>query len=283
MNESIADLVDFTPTTSAASALEDDSIQIKEEEEVEDIQEADIQTIKNANEEENAKPSKDTDNDVVTSKDIQFVIDTIAKQAPHDKMQIKQIFYGICSSQTSTKIHHNINSKNSGEGKSYLLQLVSDPFSDSIVLKFNNMTDKALFHQNGVEAVKDENTGKYLELKPILNELVAEIEELQEKIDDEKDKGYQQRDKKDIKSWKLEIRKKQEQYKDLRSKAVKIIDLDGKAFIFLDTPHAGLFNNLMSLLSQDSREQLYLFTDKDSSGNHHQSKTVVLRGSPLIM
>jgi hypothetical protein len=120
MNESIADLVDFTPTTSAASALEDDSIQIKEEEEVEDIQESDIQTIKNANEEENAKPSKDTDNDVVTSKDIQFVIDTIAKQAPHDKMQIKQIFYGICSSQTSTKIHHNINSKNSGEGKSYI-------------------------------------------------------------------------------------------------------------------------------------------------------------------
>ena len=282
MNESIADLVDFTPTTSAASALEDDSIQIKEEE-VEDIQESDIQTIKNTNEEENAKPSKDTDNDVVTSKDIQFVIDTIAKQAPHDKMQIKQIFYGICSSQTSTKIHHNINSKNSGEGKSYLLQLVSDPFSDSIVLKFNNMTDKALFHQNGVEAVKDENTGKYLELKPILNELVAEIEELHEKIDDEKDKGHQQRDKKAIKSWKLEIRKKQEQHKDLKSKAVKIIDIDGKAFIFLDTPHAGLFNNLMSLLSQDSREQLYLFTDKDSSGNHHQSKTVVLRGSPLIM
>jgi len=164
-----------------------------------------------------------------------------------------------------------------------ILQLVSDPFSDSIVLKFNNMTDKALFHQNGVEAVKDENTGKYLELKPILNELVAEIEELHEKIDDEKDKGHQQRDKKAIKSWKLEIRKKQEQYKDLKSKAVKIIDLDGKAFIFLDTPHAGLFNNLMSLLSQDSREQLYLFTDKDSSGNHHQSKTVVLRGSPLIM
>jgi hypothetical protein len=77
--------------------------------------------------------------------------------------------------------------------------------------------------------------------------------------------------------------KKQEEYKDLKSKAVKIIDLDGKAFIFLDTPHAGLFNNLMSLLSQDSREQLYLFTDKDSSENHHQSKTVVLRGSPLIM
>jgi hypothetical protein len=145
------------------------------------------------------------------------------------------------------------------------------------------MTDKALYHQNGVEAIKDENTGKYLELNPILKELVAEIEDLQEKIDEEEDKEPIQRDRKAIKSWKSEIREKQEEYKDLKSKAVKIIDLDGKAFIFLDTPHASLFNNLMSLLSQDSREQLYLFTDKDSSGNHHQSKTVVLRGSPLIM
>src|SRR6476661_7923718 len=47
----------------------------------------------------------------VTSKDIQFVFDTLSRQAPYDKTQIKQIFYGICSSQTSTKIHHNINSK----------------------------------------------------------------------------------------------------------------------------------------------------------------------------
>ena len=59
--------------------------------------------------------------------------------------------------------------------------------------------------------------------------------------------------------------------------------MDDKAFIFLDTPNEGLFNNLMSILSQDSKEQLYLFTDKDSSGKRLQSKTVILRGSPLIM
>ncbi len=33
----------------------------------------------------------------ITSKDIQFVLDTLSKQAPYDKTQIKQIFYGICS------------------------------------------------------------------------------------------------------------------------------------------------------------------------------------------
>ena len=59
--------------------------------------------------------------------------------------------------------------------------------------------------------------------------------------------------------------------------------MDDKAFIFLDTPNEGLYNNLMSILSQDSREQLYVFTDKDSSGKRLQSRTVLLRGSPLIM
>ena len=124
-------------------------------------------------------------------------------------------------SQTSTKIHHNINSKNSGEGKSYLLQLVSDLFPGSVTLKFNNMTDKALYHQNGVEAVKDEDTGKYEELKPILNELGEEIEDLQKKIDDEESKGQNHRDRKSIKSWKSEIRKKQEEYERSQIKGSK--------------------------------------------------------------
>src|SRR4051794_2949176 len=277
MNESIADLVDFTSTTSLPFALEDDFIRIKEDEEEEDvIQKSDIKNIKNTNEEKNAEPSKDEDNDAVTSKDMQFVLDTISKQAPHDKIQIKQVFYGICSSQTSTKIHHNINSKKSGEGKSYLLKLVADLSPDSFISKFNNMSDKALYHLNGKEAVKNEQTGMYEELKPIINQLESEIEELEEKIDEEKDKQF-------IKSYKKQIKEIKTKIIDLKSKAVKIIDLDDKAFIFLDTPNEGLFNNLMSLLSQDSREQLYIFTDKDSSGRHLQSRTVLLRGTPLIM
>jgi hypothetical protein len=214
----------------------------------------------------------------VTSQDIRFVLDTISKQAPFDKIQIKQIFYGICSSQTSTKIHHNINSKKSGDGKSYLLKLVADLFPESILLKFINMSDKALYHQQGFEAVKDENTGKYVELDPLLDQLESKIEYIEEQLEEEKSN-----DKMIIKSYRKQIKEIQKEIKDLKSKSVKIIDLDGKAFIFLDTPNENLFNNLMSLLSQDSRDQLYTFTDKDSSGKRLQARTVILRGSPLIM
>ena len=39
------------------------------------------------------------------------------------------------------------------------------------------MSDKALYHQQGFEAVKNKETGKYEELNPILNQLESEIEE----------------------------------------------------------------------------------------------------------
>ena len=146
----------------------------------------------------------ENENEPITSQDIKFVLDTISKQAPYDKIQIKQIFYGICSSQTSTKIHHNINSKKSGEGKSYNLKLVYDLFPDSIILKFNNMSDKALYHQQGFEAVKNENTGQYEELKPILKQLELEIEELEEKIEETNNKQL----KKSLKSQKKDIETK---------------------------------------------------------------------------
>ncbi len=229
-------------------------------------------------------PIREDSDKQVTSKDIQFVLETLSKQAPFDKIQINQIFYGICSSQTLTKIHHNINSKKSGEGKSYLLKLVVDLFPDSFILMFNNMSDKALYHQRGIEAVKNEETGKYEELSPLINKLESEIEKVVEKTEEEKNTNKQrQKDRHAIKSYRSQIKSIEEEIKDLRSKAVKIIHLEDKAFIFLDTPNEGLFNNLMSLLSQDSRDQLYIFTDKDSSGKRLQSRTVLLRGSPLIM
>ncbi len=276
--DSLAELIGYTPSLQTASLS---SLLVSEEggEEVEETtdQSNDIFTA------EDEKEINDIDSTSITSEDIKFVLKTISKQAPHDETQLKQIFYGICSSQTSTKLHHNINSKKSGEGKSFLLKLVVDYFPDSFILKFNNMSDKALYHQIGIEAVKNEETGKYEDISPLINKLELEIQEIEEKIEEENSKDSKQKDRKAIRFKKSGIKSKEKDIEDLKSKAVKIIDLDNKAFIFLDTPNENLFNNLMSILSQDSRDQLYIFTDKDSSGKRLQARTVLLRGSPLIM
>jgi hypothetical protein len=55
----------------------------------------------------------------VTSEDIKFVIEVMKKEAPHDEISIKQLFYGMNSAFTRLPIHHNVNSKKSGAGESY--------------------------------------------------------------------------------------------------------------------------------------------------------------------
>ena len=101
----------------------------------EGIQESDIQNVENTNEEEikeNEELSEDADNDVVTSKDIQFVLDTISKQALMISTDNADLLWNM-HSQTSKKIHHNINSKKSGEGKYYLLKLVTNHSPESFI------------------------------------------------------------------------------------------------------------------------------------------------------
>jgi hypothetical protein len=55
----------------------------------------------------------------VTSEDIKFIIEVMKKEAPYDETSIKQLFYGMNSAFTRLPIHHNVNSKKSGAGKSY--------------------------------------------------------------------------------------------------------------------------------------------------------------------
>src|SRR5919106_3810980 len=82
----------------------------------------------------------------VTSEDIKFVIEVMKKEAPYDETSIKQLFYGCCSAFTKLPIHHNVNSRKTGSGKSYLLILVSGYFPNRYVLSFIGMSNKALVH-----------------------------------------------------------------------------------------------------------------------------------------
>jgi hypothetical protein len=72
------------------------------------------------------------------------------------------------------------------------------------------------------------------------------------------------------------------QLQDLREKSQKLIELDNTIFLFLDTAQEGLFNTLMSMISQDTADdQLYEFTDKSGIGKLG-SKVNRLRGTPTI-
>lgn len=74
-----------------------------------------------ADEKENAASQPQQPRQPVTSKDIKFVLATMTKEAPYDGIAIKQLFYGMCSAFTKLPIHHSVNSRKAGSGKTYIL------------------------------------------------------------------------------------------------------------------------------------------------------------------
>jgi hypothetical protein len=201
----------------------------------------------------------------ITNEDIKFVVDTMKKEAPYDLVSIKQLLYGMASAFTKCPIHHSVNSRKTGAGKTHDLTLVSSYFPNKYVIALAGMSDKALFHRHGTNVIVDENTGNTMPLQPIIDDLKSKIEVLQ--IDKKKNKK--------------EIEKYQSEIEEIYAKSQKLIELDNKIFLFLDTAQEGLFNTLMSMISQDSNDQLYEFSDKSSTGKIG-SKINRLRGTPTV-
>jgi hypothetical protein len=68
--------------------------------------------------------------------------------------------------------------------------------------------------------------------------------------------------------------------KDLSKSAMKLIDLNHKALIFVDTPKHTLLEAIMSLLSHDHHQVEYEFVD---NFNGIKTRTNILRGYPTVI
>jgi hypothetical protein len=207
------------------------------------------------------------------SKDINFVIATMKKEAQYDEISIKQLFYGYGSAFTKCPIPHTINSRDSGAGKTYLLDIVAGYFPGKYIIYLAGMSDKALVHRPGILVIPEynEETGEEetRPIDPIINDLQLQINEIQSK------EKKTRKDKEEI----LAITAKIE---DIRKRAEKLIDLDNQIILCLDTPQDSLINALMSLISQDTqRDQKYTFAEKSSSGPL-RTRVNRLRGMPVL-
>ena len=246
---------------------------------------------------------KETDNDEdkeeldlatrtrLSTEDITFVINTMKKEAQYDEISIKQLLYGMCSAFTKCPIPHNVNSKESGAGKSYLLTLVSAYFPDKYVMPISGMSDKAIYHRQGVMVIKKKEVDGQQEsddddgvepTTPILDNLELEKEELEEQIGRRGQYHNQHEDKEIVKEIKKRVKEIENEIKDIKENAEKLIDLSNQIILCLDTPQDSLFDTLMSLMSQDTpRDQIYSFTDKSGIGKLG-TKNNRLRGMPVI-
>lgn len=202
------------------------------------------------------------------------------KEAPYDEVSIKQLFYGCNSAFTKLPIHHNINSRKSGAGKSYILILVSGYFPNRYVLLFVGMSDKALIHEQGIQVIIDEETDDTVSVDPIINDLKKKMGALEWKL--ENAKSQESKNKVLKKELKSQLKQCEKEIKNIYNKCEKLIILDNRIVLLLDTAQEGLYNTLMSMISQDTeKDQLYQFTDKQGFGKLSAAKNR-LRGTPTL-
>ena len=249
----------------------------------------------------------------ITREDIAFVFKTMKKEAPYDETAIKQIFYGLCSAFTKKPIHHNINSKKTGSGKNYLLELVSRPFPRKHISELAGVSDKGFVHEEGAQVVVNEDTEETTPIGPIIDNLEksiktckielkklnassnsisksktsasasktsaqssAEEAEAKASVETEEEEGRKEGELQD------KIDDYLKQIEEICARSQKLIDLSNRIILILDTAPEGLFSVLMSVISQDTpRDQIYQFTDKKGSGKLSATKNR-LRGTPCM-
>jgi hypothetical protein len=203
---------------------------------------------------------------------IQFCIDIILKEAKEEDRLVKQISYTMFSAYTNNPINLAINSP-SGEGKTYIIQKVGEKFPKEDVMFLAGMTDKALFHRHGVLVIRNEQTGEYESLDKMLSEIDSQIEDKKLEIARTKDPML----KDGLKSF---INALEEDRRQLKKQAKKLIDLSHKVLVFMDSPRPELFNAIMPLLSHDRYEVEYEFVD---TNNGIKTKSNILRGWPAVI
>jgi hypothetical protein len=204
----------------------------------------------------------------VSGKDIKFLFSHFEKYAPHDVIPTKQLFYGMSTTFTRCPMPHNVNSRAAGSGKNFLLELTSSKFPEKYVLNVTRISDKAMFHRDGILVVPriDESGKTVVEpLSKLIAPLYARKKELREEILDEKEK--KEKNKKLIRQKEAEMYELDEEIKSVSKGAQKYIDLNNQITVCLDTVPFGFLDMLMSLISQDTQaDQIYEFAEKSNTG-----------------
>ena len=166
---------------------------------------------------------------------IKFCIDVILKEAREETRLVKQIFYCMLSAYTNNPINLAINAP-SGEGKNYILQKVGELFPDNDVIFLAGLSEKALYHRNGILVIKNE-TGQYEPVDITLQKIDEQIQDKEGEIGTASNHDLKQ-------ALQNQIKDLEQEKKDISKTVRKLIDLSHKTLVIVDTPSPGLFGAL---------------------------------------
>ena len=208
------------------------------------------------------------------TKDLQdYILKDLEKRVKRDKPTKLSVFYTGLSAYLKEPMNLFLKGP-SGSGKTYNSVETVRYFPKGDVMFLGGLSPKALIHDYGVLLNKD---GEPIDLdakptkphKPTKKD-IAEAEKLGIETEQkfrEAEKEY----KEDVKEWREELQN-----------SYRLIDLSHKILIFLEAPDFGTYRMLLPILSHDTYEITYKFTDKTAQGSLRTIK-VVIRGWPATI
>lgn len=218
-----------------------------------------------------------------------YVQEVILKEAKQEDRLVKQLLYVMLSAKTNNPMNLAINAP-TGEGKNWVLEKVASLFPKGDVIKLQGMTDKAIFHETGdiVIQATDIDFGSFeLELDElgeldkygyykydyVTDQIDLQLDEIVERDSDYSSETMGKQNKRLAKE--VEAEKKH-----LAHFAKKLINLEHKIMLFLDTPSMSFISALMPLLSHDSYESEYKYVDTNAGIKTYKN---LLRGWPSMI
>ncbi len=204
--------------------------------------------------------------------ELDYVTKIVLLEAKRENRLTNQLLITKLSAYSKNPINLLINAP-SGVGKNYVINKVAAVFPKSDISVLSGMTEKALFHRKGELVVWNEETEQHESIEEKLSALNDAIFDKESELSLEKDKEVKQ----DLKS---KIKELEKARRDLLKNSKKLIDLENKILVFLDTPPERLIIQMLPLLSHDEYEIQYEYTD---THNGITTQTNVLRGWPVVI
>jgi hypothetical protein len=189
---------------------------------------------------------------------LETILQDLDRRIKRDEATKLSVFFTALSAYTKEPINLFLKGE-SGIGKSYNVLQVLDYFPKSDVWKLGNISPKTLIHERGILMDK---YGKPVDLtKAPAKPKRSDFADLQQ---------Y------------LQALEEYRAFKEAVRDGYTLVDLSNKILVFLEAPDPETFRVLYPILSHDSREIEYKFTDKTERGGF-VARRVVIRGYPAVI
>lgn len=211
----------------------------------------------------NSKIEKSLESDKLSK-----IVSILSKEVKQEEENLYRVLLGGLSAFTTEPLNMRIFAPTS-EGKTYLLEKVSNIFPQENIVKLASASPTSFKYDNGKSVIEE---------KGVFVSVVLKLKLFKEKLNKEEAKKITDKEKKEEEKKRKD--KIDAERKRLEKETISLINLKDKWLIFLDDQNTALWDFFKPVLSQDTELIRHNTTNKQSGANRLQK--TVFQGKPSI-